>query len=61
MTALLIVGAAWTLLAVPAALLIGRGIRLADHRDAVATLTTIPDYVLRADAAESAGSQRGRS
>jgi hypothetical protein len=50
MTVLLTAGAAWTLLAAPVALLVGRGIRLADERQAAARATTFPGYVLRDEA-----------
>jgi hypothetical protein len=43
---ILVVALTWTLLALPIALAIGRGLRIADRRDAAARrLPTVPDYI----------------
>ncbi len=44
MTWLLLIALAWVALALPLGILIGRSVRLADHRATVAT-TTVPDYI----------------
>jgi hypothetical protein len=45
MTLVLIIAVAWTALALPLALAIGRGVRIADHRELARTVPTVPDFV----------------
>jgi len=45
MSWVLAIGIVWALLALPMALLIGRGLRLAGHRDEAARRPRIPDLV----------------
>jgi|1185.fasta_scaffold971497_1 hypothetical protein len=45
MSWILIMGAAWPLLATPLALLVGRSIRLADKRDSSQALLDAPTFV----------------
>jgi hypothetical protein len=44
MTWLVLMAFAWVALALPAGVLLGRSVRHADHREAVAK-TTVPDYI----------------
>ena len=53
MSLLLMIGAAWVALAVPAGLLLGRGIRVADDREVAAGRhPVVPDFI-PADVLES--------
>ena len=45
MTLVLIIALAWTALALPVGLIIGRGMRIADRRELAATTPSVPDFV----------------
>lgn len=46
MTSLVIIAVAWTALAAPTGMLIGRGLLVAEHRDqARRTQSPVPDYI----------------
>jgi len=59
MTWLLLIALAWVALALLVGVLLGRSVRLADRRQAVAT-ATVPDYI-PADVLESVASQHRHS
>ncbi|TFV92698.1 hypothetical protein E4P40_02005 [Blastococcus sp. CT_GayMR20] len=60
MTWLLLVALAWTALALPFGLLLGRGMRVADRRDAVRLQSRIPDFIPAELLAAVAAQQRQR-
>lgn len=62
MTWLVLIAFAWVALALPAGLLLGRGIRIADRRDAAARSDAlVPDFIPDELVAAVAAQQRRRS
>ena len=58
MSWVLVIGFAWALLSLPVALLIGRGLRIADRRDQARRTSWVPDFIPANVLASVAASRR---
>ena len=58
MSWLLIVGTAWVALSAPLALVFGRAVRLADHRESALSQLSVPDFLPEGWTDSPAGTSR---